>query len=401
MTDATDTIIGIAARGEGQSALGSFVPMTAPGDWLDAGGAWQAGPHRQAAACPHFPTCGGCQLQHVDDSAYAAYVAGRVAGALAGQDLPPTDVHAPYLSPPATRRRAAMKAQRIGNSVLLGFNAQRSAQIVDVRDCAVLHPDLMRLVAPLRTLMGALLPKKGVGAVTLTLCDQGVDVLLGGVRIGGLDAHMALADFGGDHRLARLAIDQGDGPETQWEPEPVTVTFGSIPVGLPHAAFLQATQDGEAALVAGVLAAVGDAAVVADLFAGLGTFTFNLAGARKVTAIEGARDAITALRLAANRSGRQIDPQHRDLYRRPMTAKELVGTDAVILDPPRAGAAEQVVELAASAVPRIAYVSCNPASFARDARLLAGGGYAIDWIRPVGQFRWSTHIELVACLSMR
>jgi len=168
-------------------------------------------------------------------------------------------------------------------------------------------------------------------------------------------------------------------------------------VTLPIGSFLQATEDGEAALVAAVREGAKGAARVADLFSGLGTFGLSLPG--QVTAAEASRDAILALKLASARSGRPIAAEHRDLYRRPYDTAELAAFDAVVLDPPRAGAQDQVRELAASAVARIAYVSCNPATFARDAELLVKGGYKLDWVRPVGQFRWSTHVELAACFT--
>ncbi len=183
------------------------------------------------------------------------------------------------------------------------------------------------------------------------------------------------------------------GPETRFEPQPVTVTLSGKPVGFPSGAFLQATDDGEAALVAAVSEAVGAAERPIDLFAGLGTFALSLGG--KVTAAEAARDAILALKAAAP----GIEIQHRDLYRRPVDRNELAGFDCVVLDPPRSGAQDQVREIASSSVGRIAYVSCNPATFARDAKLLVGGGYRLDWVQPVGQFRWSTHVELASAFS--
>jgi 23S rRNA (uracil1939-C5)-methyltransferase len=233
----------------------------------------------------------------------------------------------------------------------------------------------------------------------MTLADQGIDLLLSGIEAEGLDAIEALSAFAATHGLARLSVDEGYGPSPRWEPEPVSVTLGGIAVGLPEGAFLQATADGEAALVSAVQEALGDVAPVADLFAGLGTFAFSLPG--KVHAVEGARDAILSLASAAGRNARSVTTEHRDLFRRPLVAKELAGFGGVVIDPPRAGAREQTAELAGSAVPRIAFVSCNPATFARDARLLVDGGYALDWIRPVGQFRWSTHVELVAAFRRR
>jgi 23S rRNA (uracil1939-C5)-methyltransferase len=395
----TDPIISIAARGEGRTASGRFVPLAVPGDWLDEADELHHGPNYQTPPCRHFGSCGGCQLQHVGDAAYADWMVERISGALAGQGLPVPDIRSPHLSPSHSRRRASLKAQRLGKSILLGFSEGGSHRLVDLRECPVLAPELWAMIGPLRALLQQLLPPRGTGAVQLVLADQGVDVLISGVRAETLAAHEAMGDFARDQRLARLSIDQGDGPETQWEPEPATITLGGLPVGLPHNAFLQATADGEAALVAAVAEVTTGAASIADLFAGLGTFALAQPAGRTVTAVEGARAAALALQSAANRRQRPLRVEHRDLYRRPLTVVELSAFAAIILDPPRAGAEEQVKAIADSSVPRLAYVSCNPASFARDARILAAGGYAIDWVQPVGQFRWSTHMELAAQLS--
>jgi 23S rRNA (uracil1939-C5)-methyltransferase len=386
-----EEIVRLAARGEGVTAGGRFVPLAAPGDLVADDGTVTPGPHHAVPPCRHFPECGGCQLQHVDDDAYRAFLRDRIAGALAAQQVPPADILDPYLSPPRSRRRGALRFDR----GLLGFNAEASHRIVDMRECHILRPELFAMVAPLRALLQRL--KVRSTGVRLTLADQGVDVLLENVAADGLEAAELLTAFAGQHRLARLALDDGYGPQTRWEPEPVTVTLGGVAVPLPHGAFLQATADGEAALVAAVREAVGEARVVADLFAGLGTFALALPG--KVLAVEGARDAVLALKSAAGRAGRQVFVDHRDLFRRPLTSAELDRFEAVVLDPPRAGAAEQVAQLARAAVPRIAYVSCNPATFARDARALIEGGYRLAWVKPVGQFRWSTHIELAAGFS--
>jgi 23S rRNA (uracil1939-C5)-methyltransferase len=395
----TDPIISIAARGEGRTAAGAFVPLAAPGDWLDADGVLHHGPAHQQPACRHFPSCGGCQLQHVSDEAYVAWMVERISGALTAQGLDVPVIRTPHLSPPRSRRRATLKAQRLGKTVLLGFNEGGSHRLIDLRECPVLSPELWAVLPPLRELLSHILPARGSGTVQLTLADQGVDVHLTGVRADTLAAHEAIGDFARVHRLARLSIDQGDGPETQWEPEPVTISFAGVPVGLPNGAFLQATVDGEAVLIGAVIEVVGMTNTIADLFSGLGTFALALAEGRTVTAVEGARASILSLKSAANRRQLKLAAEHRDLYRRPLIGDELAAFDAVVLDPPRAGAEEQVMALSASTVPCIAYVSCNPASFARDARILAAGGYTIDWIQPVGQFRWSTHMELAAQLS--
>jgi 23S rRNA (uracil1939-C5)-methyltransferase len=386
-----EAIVRIAARGDGVTASGRHVAFGVPGDALLDDGALAPGPHHQEPPCRHFPECGGCQLQHADDAAYRGYLASRIETALAQHDLA-TEIRAPHLSPPNSRRRATLKALKLGNRAVAGFNAQKSHQIIDMRECHILRPELFALVGPLRGLAASLLRPKRNAEAQLTLVDQGVDVLLKGFAAEGLAAIEQLTAFARANRLARLSVDAGLGAETLYEPQPSTVTLSGVPVVFPSRGFLQATADGEAALVAAVKDAIAGAGCIADLFAGLGTFAL---GAKAAYAAEASRDAAAALRAAAP----YLTVEHRDLYRRPLDAAELARFHAVILDPPRAGAAEQVASLARSTAARIAYVSCNPATFARDARMLVDGGYSLDWVLPVGQFRWSTHVELAACFS--
>ena len=364
---------------------------------MNADGTITPGPHRITPACRHFPTCGGCQLQHIDDVAYADYLTARISEALTAQGVAIPEIAPPHISPPHTRRRASLRAERKGRVVTLGFREGKSHKLVDLAECPVMHPALFALVRPLRGLLSTLVRDKRGADIRMTLADQGVDLTIAGVEVEGLAATEALTDFAARHSLARLSIDEGYGASPRWEPEPVTVTLGGVAVIMPEGAFLQATVDGEAALVAAVRSIIGDAVSVADLFAGLGTFTF--ASSRACHAVEGARDAVLALQSAANRGMLPITSEHRDLFRRPLNSVELARFDAVILDPPRAGAAEQAAELAQSQVPCIAYVSCNPATFARDAKTLVEGGYTLGKITPVGQFRWSTHVELAASFS--
>ncbi|MDB5684849.1 MAG: rRNA (uracil-5-)-methyltransferase RumA [Sphingomonas bacterium] len=391
----SDLIVRLAGRGDGVTADGRFAPLAAPGDFLAAEGTIVPGPHHATPPCRHFPKCGGCQLQHVDDAAYAEFIVARIAGALTAQGIDLPEIAAPYLSPPRTRRRASLRAERIGRRTVIGFNEEASHHIVDMRECHVLAPALFALVAPLREMLPKLIAERRGGDVQMTLADQGVDLLLGKVTAEGLEAAEALNSFAETHGLARLTIDDGYGPQPRWEPRPVTVTLGGVAVALPPGGFLQATADGEAVLVAAVQDAVGGAERVADLFSGLGTFALPLSATARVLAVEGARDAALALKAAAVRAQRQLLVEHRDLFRRPLDAKELGRFDAIVLDPPRAGAKEQMGLLAAAPVARIAYVSCNPATFARDARTLVDGGFRLERITPVGQFRWSTHVELV------
>ncbi len=394
----TETIVRLAARGDGVTEDGRHIPLTAPGDRVEGDAVVTPGPHRIVPPCRHFPECGGCQLQHVDDAAYAEYLLDRITHALAAQGVARPEILPPHLSPPNSRRRCPrLKAERRGKTTLLGFHAEASHRIVDMRECHILRPELFALVAPLRELLGRLTAGRGNAGVRLTLADQGPDLLLEQVSAEGLEAAEALTEFAQSHGIARLAIDDGFGPQTRWEPEPVTVTLGGVPVALPYGAFLQATREGEAALVYAVRQAVGEARIVADLFAGLGTFALSLEG--RILAVEGARDAALALKAAVGRAQRTIFVDHRDLFRRPLDEKELNRFEAVAIDPPRAGAKEQAALLASSEVPRIAFVSCNPATFARDAKVLIDGGYRLDWVQPVGQFRWSTHVELVGRLQ--
>ena len=389
----SEAVVRIAARGDGVTESGRHVAFAAPGDLVSDEGAVTPGPHRQQPPCRHFPECGGCQLQHVDDEAYSAYLVERIAGAL-GQHGLTSEIARPHLSPPNSRRRATLRALKAGGRVVLGFNAEKSNRVIDLAECHILRPELFALVKPLRGLLNLLLAPKRTAEVHMTLADQGVDLLLNGVKAEGFEAAQGLVDFAEAQGLARLGLDEGLGPEVRWEPQPATVTLSGRPVPLPVGAFLQATEDGEQALVAAVLEAVGEPSTSADLFAGIGTFALALPG--RVIAAEASRDAVLALKRAAP----NIAAEHRDLYRRPLMASELSGLGAVVLDPPRSGAEAQVAELASSGVPRIAYVSCNPATFARDAAVLVSGGYRLAWVRPVGQFRWSTHVELAAAFTL-
>jgi 23S rRNA (uracil1939-C5)-methyltransferase len=390
-------IVRVAAKGEGATADGRYVALSAPGDVLEADGTLTWGPDHVEPPCRHFPACGGCQLQHLSEAALLAYVGDRVIGAARGQNLDPGTQEPTLLSPPRTRRRATLHAQAIGRRVVLGFREQGSHKIVDLRECHVIAPELFALVAPLRGLLESWADRKLAVDVELTLADQGVTVGLFGLTADNLVRTEALLDFAREHRLARLTLDTGYGPETTWEPDPATITLGGTAVALPPGAFLQATADGEAALVAAAREWLAEAPTVADLFAGLGTFAFALAGPQtKVLAVEAARDTHLACQAAARMQGSPVHALHRDLFRNPLRPEELNRFGAVLLDPPRAGAREQVEQIAASTVARVVYISCNPASWARDAATLVEAGYRLAGLKAVGQFRWSTHVELAS-----
>lgn len=391
----SDTVVRIAAKGDGVTALGRHVPFGVPGDVVEADGTLAWGPHHAEPPCRHFPECGGCQLQHADEDALADYVTTRVAFAAEGQGIAVSELLPTHLSPPRSRRRARLHGQRTAQGALLGFRGAGSHRIVDMRECHVLDPALFALVAPLRALIAERGGKQAVD-VTLTLADQGVDCGLAGLAIEGLGPTEAVLDFAREHSVARLTLDQGYGAEMAWEPEPLTVTLAGAPVALPPGSFLQATTDGEAMLINDAKSYLQNTKIIADLFSGLGTFAFALAGPAKLLAVEAARDAHLACKAAAAAAGRPIHSLHRDLFRNPLQPDELNRFDAVVLDPPRAGAREQVAAIAASELRRVAYISCNPSSWARDAKALVDAGFRLAALRPVGQFRWSTHVELTS-----
>lgn len=411
MTEAAEEILRVASKGDGVTASGRFAWGAAPGDLLNADGTLQWGPHHVTPPCRHFGRCGGCQLQQLDEESLTAFVEARVANASSAQQLGAERLGAAYLSPPGARRRASLRAESIGGRVVIGYREARSHRLVELEECPVLVPELVALLAPLRKLlitMGKAAPaKKGARGkfaqarmaadIEMTLTEQGVDLGTRGLAAEGLAATEAMLAFAQAHKLARLTMDGGYGFETVWEPEPVTVRLGDVSVPLPPGAFLQATADGEAELVAAAREWLEGAATVADLFSGLGTFAFALAGpGTKVLAAEAARDAHLACKAAAERAQLPVFCDHRDLFRNPLQPDELSRFAAVLLDPPRAGAREQVECIAASTVGRVVYISCNPSSWSRDAARLIDAGFRLVDLRPVGQFRWSTHVELAS-----
>ncbi len=403
-----EEIIRIAAKGDGVTASGRFAWGSAPGDLLLPDGTIEPGPHHVAPACRHFGRCGGCQLQQLDEASLTEFVEARVAYASSGKELGAELVTRPHLSPPGSRRRASLRAESSAGRIVIGYSEAKSHRLVELSECPVLLPEFVAILAPLRKLLIRLGQGKGQGKgkhthaklaadIELAMTEQGLDLGIKGLSIEGLAATELLLAFAKEHGLARLVLDQGYGPEAVWEPTPVTILLSGVSVPFPAGAFLQATVDGEAALVSAVREWLAGSAAVADLFAGLGTFAFALAGAdTKVLAVEAARDAHLACKSAAGRAQLPIHAMHRDLFRNPLMPDELDRFAAVVLDPPRAGARDQVERLAQSTVGKIAYISCNPSSWARDGQTLIEGGYRLAELRPVGQFRWSTHVELAS-----
>ncbi len=392
-------IVRLAARGDGVTADGRFVLGAAIGDHVRFYGdavVIEPGPQHVTPPCRHVPDCGGCQLQHITDAAYAAFVSDRIVRALGHAGVVAEHVAPVAMSPPKSRRRASLRAVKRGGRLTMGFNAEGSHRIVDIEQCEVLAPELFALIAPLRLLLKAAIAEGQGAGVTLTASDTGIDVLLANVVAERLDQIERLTDFAAKHDLARLSVEGAHGVETVAMARTPMLAMGGVPVALPPAPFLQATREGEAALVAAVRMAVGDAKRVADLFCGLGTFALPMSAQAKVMAADAAGPAVAALAASARQHGRNVVTAHRDLFRRPLTATELNAFEAVVFDPPRAGAQSQTGALAASDAPVVVAVSCNPSTFTRDAETLQKGGYRLKRLWPVAQFRWSTHVELVA-----
>jgi 23S rRNA (uracil1939-C5)-methyltransferase len=389
-----------------------YVPYAAPGDRVRArlgrpdGQVWrgefiemvEAGPNHRDPPCPHFGPCGGCQVQHLAAPVYTEWKRGLLVNALSRQGIE-GEVGALVETPARSRRRASLAARRGGSGVFLGFNEAGSSRIIDLTDCVVLRPEITALLPPLRAVLAGILPQNGGADLTVTLLEDGIDLVV--VADNKLDLAMRerLAEFAVAQDLARLSwrgADEFNDPVAHRRSG--VIRFDGIPVTIPPGGFLQASAEGEAALTGLVRDGVGAARKIADLFCGAGTFALPLAGGAHVTAIDGEAAAIDALATAARRGGRgeRVAAQRRDLFRQPLTAVELKGFDAVVFDPPRAGARDQAEALAASAVPLVVAVSCNPSSLARDARILVDGGYRLERATPVDQFLWSTHLEAVA-----
>ncbi|MFT4148753.1 MAG: class I SAM-dependent RNA methyltransferase [Paracoccaceae bacterium] len=379
-----------------------FVPQTLPGEIVE--GEVQddrlvgvrivtPSPDRVKPPCPHARTCGGCLMQHASDGFVADWKQAIVQGALAGQGL--TAELRPILTSPAqSRRRATLAGRKTKGGTLIGFHARASDMLVAVPNCRLLHPDLVAAFPALESLIRIGGSRTAELALTVTRSLAGPDVSVTGGK--PLDAALRLD-------LAR-ACEAGGIARLTWQGETVALAanpvqrFGPAQVIPPPGAFLQATPQGEAALVAAVRAAIGPARRIVDLFAGCGTFSLPLAEQAEVHAVEGEAAMMAALDKGARATPglRRITTETRDLFRRPLEPDEFKGIEAVVIDPPRAGAEAQTARLAAARVPVIAAVSCNPATFARDARILIQAGYRLDWVQAVDQFRWSSHVELAA-----
>jgi 23S rRNA (uracil1939-C5)-methyltransferase len=355
-------------------------------------------PDRAPPPCRHFGRCGGCLLQHLSAEAYGDFKRRLVLDALQRHGVAAGYLAPTACSPPGTRRRATLHLCRAGKEVRAGFNDFHGQQVVDLAECPVMLPALVALIAPLRRVMAVILKPGAAADAVLNGTATGIDLGLILPEDPDLRALEILAEFAQVQDLARLWWRRGGGPILPIaERRKPQVRLGDIAVDFPAGGFQQATDAGETALVAAVGDAVTGATRLADLFAGIGTFTLSLSRGRTVHAVEGDQAALAALDRAGRREALTgLTSSRRDLEARPLGVAELVAYDAVIFDPPRAGARAQAGELARSSVPVVVAVSCNPASFARDATILIAGGYRLESITPIDQFLWSPHLELVA-----
>ena len=409
----------IGARGDGVARLDGeklFVPYSAPGDVVRvakpgrSGGQPRCsiielvrpGPDRAQPVCGHFGVCGGCALQHLKPEVHRGWKRSLVREALGHRGLGDVEVADPVVVAPGSRRRATLRFRKTGADAVLGFNAARSDRIVPIDACPVTVAPIVALLAPLRQLLVAVIPAGEVAVITMTSTTTGIDLVIEARVHPDIAIRERIAAFAEAGDLARVSWRHGIGAGAEAEAiverrRPV-IQFGEIAISPPAGAFLQPTKEGEDAMRRMLLAALGDGSRrILDLFSGCGTFALPLARGRAVHAVDADALMLGAL-VAASRDAaglKAVTVEQRDLFRTPVRAAELDRYDIVIMDPPRAGARAQANEIAASKVPIVAAISCNPATFARDARTLIDGGYRLGKVTPIDQCPWSAHVELV------
>ena len=413
----------LGGRGDGVGELDGrpvFVPFTLPGERAQvrltgekAGGykgelieLLSQSPDRAEPGCPHYGPCGGCTVQHLADAPYRAWKHGQVVQALERRGFEAPPVADLTVVPPRTRRRATLAAKLDAGTAQLGFHSRESRVVESIETCQVLRASLVRLLPDLRRALQPMLTGKETADVALLDADSGVDVLIVSRQAPGLQARQALAALAEAHDLARVSWQQTGAKDADPEPlairRPVVAEFAGVRVEPAPGAFLQPTAEGERALAdaaAGWLD--GMQGPIGDFYAGIGTFTFRLAQHAKVHAIEGSEAAMAALWQAARKHDLQgrVTAEVRDLASDPPPADDLVAFEAVLFDPPRAGAKELAQEIADSEVETVVALSCNPNTFGRDARILVDGGFGLREVRPIDQFPWTGHVELAALFT--
>lgn len=408
------TIKAIGAGGDGISESNGksvFVPKTAPGDIIAARiqnqnaegiqarltSIAEPSPDRVNPPCPYFKRCGGCALQHVNEDFYRNWKTGKVLQTLQRANVAVEHVEETVFLPATTRRRTTMAAVQNGKDIIFGYSEVRSHNIVDAKMCLILEPELNDKIQSLRPYLPRLLSGQRRMDIMLQHTGGAYDMVLTGLKMPlNLEQLEMLGELAENLNIARISAREKEfaAPEILFTRHKLIKNFGDLPVVLPPGAFLQASAAGETALVEAVLRYAGSAARIADLFSGCGTFTGALLQKGvKVFAADGDAEAIKALSATKHAN---LTTARRNLFKEPLSMAELNKFEAVVFDPPRAGAKEQCKELAQSDVPRVIAVSCSPSSFARDARALIEGGYDLESLTIVDQFVWSSHVELVA-----
>ncbi len=400
------TIDTLGAAGDGIAPGPVYAPYTAPGEVVEGevvDGRMEAAKivtpssDRVSAPCPHFRRCGGCALQHASNDLVAVWKRQQIIDALAARGLEGIDVRQTITSPARSRRRATFAARRTKKSIQIGFHGRKSDEIIPLTTCEVAHPDLMAAFPAIEACARLGASRKGVLRATVTRTENGLDLAIEGGKPLEKQALLDAAVLADTHDLARLTW-MGEILVTRRPPHQ---RIGPARVAPPPGGFLQATAHGEAALLAASREAIGAPPKLVDLFSGCGAFSIPFADRTEVHAVEGDAALLAALTKGWKAVGglARITTEARDLFRRPLLAEELNAYPAAIIDPPRAGAKAQMEQLAASTIPVIASLSCDAGSFARDARTLIDGGYTLDWVQPVDQFRWSPHVEIAARFS--
>ncbi len=394
----------LGAQGDGVVELPDeqiYIPYALPGElwrFVDGKPAVMLRPHPERAqpVCPHFGSCGGCAAQHMPEALYVAWKRGIVVEAFRhrGIDAPVGEL---FRVPLASRRRITVYARRYRKNLHLGFYRATTQYIMNVTQCPIAMPQLVAALPVLRGMLEPILTGRAEAGINMLATPAGVDVRMIFIHLGPAQEHYPrMAALAAQHGFARLTVED----DTLLLAREPVVNFGGVDVALPPGVFAQAVEAAEREMVRLTLAATVKAKRVADLFCGIGTFTFPLARSARVLAVDSSGEAIAALAAAARRAQglRPIETRVRDLFRMPLAIKELEGFDAVVFDPARSGAQAQAEQLARSKVPSVVAVSCNPATLARDARILLDGGYRLDSVAPIDQFLFSAHVEAVAIL---
>lgn len=403
------TIDRLGRQGDGiaETVAGQiFVPYALPGETVEAEGAGERrklaavlepSPGRAEPVCRHFGTCGGCQMQHMERSAYLAWKRSLVAEALEREGIE-TELRPILPFGDHARRRVVFTGIRAGARPLLGFSERGSNRVVDLAQCPVLLPEIERAIPMLRELAGILSPRKDVMKLSVVACQNGLDVAASNGKPTPERAKQQAIEIAARAGFARLTLDG----ETLIAPRPPVLAIGKALVTPPPEAFVQAVAEAEAAMAGLVTGHLQGAKHAADLFAGFGAFALRMAENSTVLAVESSAAALDALTRGWRETGgrlKELRTERRDLFRSPVTAEELKKTGGLVFDPPRAGAEAQARQIAASAVPLVAAVSCNAVTLARDLRILANGGYRLLSVTPVDQFLYTPHVEAVALLE--